>query len=74
MPSIPFASTAVSADVYQVVRVQNGDSIWSIASRHATDKQDIRRLIFAIKSINGLSDDSLIYPGQTIKVPATTVR
>jgi LysM repeat protein len=57
------------SDRYQVIDVSNGDSVWSIATKYVTDKDDIRHLIAAIKHINHLDNNIKIYPGQLLKIP-----
>lgn len=54
------------------VRVLNGDSVWTIAAKFVTDKEDIRDLIVAIRQINGLSPNAEIHPGQVLKIPLKT--
>ncbi|MBO2531563.1 LysM domain-containing protein [Planifilum fulgidum] len=50
------------------VRVEPGDTLWSLARRHADDSVDIRELISDIRRINQL-EDAVIHPGQTLKIP-----
>jgi LysM repeat protein len=59
-----------AAGVCQVVYVSQGDSVWSIAAKYTSDKDDIRKLITAIQQLNGLNKDMAIYPGQALKIPA----
>ncbi|MCE5287442.1 MAG: LysM peptidoglycan-binding domain-containing protein [Pelosinus sp.] len=69
-----FANNADSAAgnvKYKIVQVSAGDSIWSIASRYVTNKEDIRELIAAINKTNQLDSNSKIYTGQTLKIPVT---
>jgi len=54
---------------YQIIHVNKGDTIWSIAANHVNDKEDIRILVDGIKQLNGLTSDVEIYPGQSLKVP-----
>lgn len=58
---------------YQEVHVLAGDTVWSIASKYVSNKDDIRELIMAIRQINGLAINAEIYPGQVIKVPVKTL-
>jgi len=58
-----------SPENYVNIQVRTGDTVWTIASRHASDKEDIRELVYAIKTINGLNNNALIYTGQTLKIP-----
>ena len=61
-----FAATPVYRD-YSVT-VAQGDTLWSIACRHAEGKEDVRLVMERITKANKL-DAGHIYPGQVIKVP-----
>lgn len=51
------------------VRIEEGDSLWSIAERHITEEySDIRTYINEIKRSNGLTSD-VIHEGAYIIVP-----
>jgi hypothetical protein len=68
-----FAATfnAYSKDIpqFDMVTVQDGDTLWSIASNYADKSNtDIRELVFEISSENSIYNAS-IYPGDVIKVP-----
>ena len=49
--------------------VQPGDSVWSIASR-LSDGNDPRSLMDEIESLNHLTGNADIQPGQALEVPA----
>ena len=49
-------------------RVAAGDTLWDIAAAHTAPGEDVRRVVFEIKQINGL-DGSVILPGQVLQVP-----
>ncbi|EAX48741.1 Peptidoglycan-binding LysM [Thermosinus carboxydivorans Nor1] len=57
---------------YQIITVNNGDTLWSIASNYVTDQDDIRDLIIAIKHTNNLDNGVVIHPGQQLKIPLKT--
>lgn len=59
----------LSSGSYYEFRVATGDSVWSIASKLTTDKEDIRELIYAIRQVNSLSQNAEIHPGQVLKIP-----
>lgn len=68
-----FAATfnAYSKDIpqFDIVTVQYGDTIWSIASSYAADRNaDIRELVYEISNENSIYNAS-IHPGDVIKVP-----
>ncbi|MCX7903986.1 MAG: LysM peptidoglycan-binding domain-containing protein [Caloramator sp.] len=69
---IPFYKKANNQNANKVnyiyVTVESGDTLWKIAKKHKTDKQDIRKLVYEIRKANNL-ESLIIYPGQTIKVP-----
>lgn len=67
--SIASSNQYFDSDTYQVIDVNTGDSVWTIATRSVTDKDDIRHLIAAIKHINHLDNNLQIYPGQILKIP-----
>ncbi len=51
---------------YKDIVVAKGDTLWSIA---LTLEGDVKENIYEIKKINNL-ENSMIYEGQSIKVPA----
>lgn len=64
------ADSAVGSHVkYKTVQVKSGDSLWSIAGRTVTNREDIRDTIAVISKINQLDRNAQIYPGQTLKIP-----
>lgn len=67
----PLASSNPYLDVgtYVNICVKSGDTVWSIAAKYVTDRDDIRDLTQAIKQVNGLNNNIQIFPGQVLKVP-----
>lgn len=57
---------------YKIIYVENGDTLWSIASKLQYDKyyngKDIRYIIEDIKQINNLENSNL-YINQEIEIP-----
>ena len=51
-------------EIYYVV--QPGDTLWSIASKHCTDEENILEFIHSIKTQNNISADLGV--GQKIKI------
>lgn len=44
---------------YQSVRIQSGDTLWSIAEEYCPDTQDINDYIEDIKSINNIRNNTI---------------
>ncbi len=59
----------MSSNAFEVVQVKTGDTVWGIAGRYVSDKDDIRNLIMAIREVNQLNSNAQVYPGQALKVP-----
>lgn len=70
-----FSSNAyLAGSAYETTHVKSGDTLWDIASRYSTEKDDIRQLTYAIREINKLNENAQIYPGQTLKIPVRNTR
>lgn len=68
-----FVSTMISAGAasgeprtYRTVKVQKGDTLWSIASTYCSG--DVRENVFRIRQINHISN-GIIYEGQILLLP-----
>ncbi|MBP2656647.1 MAG: yneA [Firmicutes bacterium] len=59
----------VDTTTYETVFVKSGDTVWQIAAKHTTAKDDVRELIYEIRRINKLDNNAKVYPGQALKVP-----
>ena len=66
----PSVQPNINSDSYIQINIQEGDSVWSIASRHVVKSQDIRELVVAIRELNALNRDATVYPGQVLKIPS----
>jgi len=62
------AESKAAASETRTVVVARGDTLWSIAERHAPAGTDLRQYVFAMRKLNNLSD-AMILPGQTITLP-----
>lgn len=54
---------------YETVRVQSGDSLWSLAQEHSVDGLSTQETSDVIRSVNHLEHGSLV-AGDVLKVPA----
>lgn len=54
---------------YITVSVQQGDTLWNLASLSAETDRDIRSVVQDIIESNHLQDNADIYPGQVLKIP-----
>lgn len=70
MLSMSFIKSEKPIVDYMNIQVSSGDTVWTIAARNASKEEDIRELVYTIKTMNGLDQNALIYSGQTLKVPA----
>jgi nucleoid-associated protein YgaU len=48
--------------------VEQGDTLWAIASDHTAADEDVRPLILAIKERSGITSSEL-RPGQVLQIP-----
>ncbi|MBR4150476.1 MAG: LysM peptidoglycan-binding domain-containing protein [Firmicutes bacterium] len=61
-------SEAMDIDRYIEVKVQPGDTLWSLASAYGPTDQDVRNVICEIEDLNGISASSL-QAGQYLTIP-----
>ena len=59
----------VNTTTYETVYVKSGDTVWQIAGKYATPKDDVREIVFEIKRLNKLDNNAHVYPGQLLKIP-----
>lgn len=58
-----------STDIQQKsIVVEQGDSLWAIASEHAKNGQDLREYVHQLKKVNGLKSSTL-HEGQKLLIP-----
>lgn len=63
-----FVSAADAEPQYTSYAVQYGDTLWEIAHEKYGDTVDIRKAVYAIEKLNGITD-CYISPGDIIKLP-----
>lgn len=63
--------TSEEPENFQLIVVEQGDTLWSIAREHRSPDEDIRNLVHNIRRINNLQS-AVIYPGDKILIPCTT--
>lgn len=59
---------SVTYTQYINIEVRTGDTLWDIARKNNSRKEDIRKLVYKIMKLNDL-DTAKIKPGDIIKVP-----
>ncbi|WP_169307952.1 LysM peptidoglycan-binding domain-containing protein [Kyrpidia tusciae] len=52
------------------ITVQEGDTLWNIASRYAGPDVDRREWIYQLRQMNHLSGESVLYPGMILHLPS----
>lgn len=58
---------------YTNITIESGDTLWSIASEHMCNEYDsVEAFISEIKTINNITDDSLILAGGNLIIPYYT--
>ena len=55
-------------ETYQTVEIHHGDTLWDIAGQYAPENMDIRRAVYQLEKLNGISADELM-PGMEIQIP-----
>lgn len=53
---------------YQLIYIESGDTLWSIASKYVPDNEEIRKFIYEIRQLNDI-EPSKLQPGQVLKIP-----
>lgn len=61
--------SAESYDTYHVVKVESGDTLWTIADRYASKDTDLRRSVNQIMNVNDIDQADDLRAGQEILVP-----
>lgn len=50
------------------VTANKGDTLWNICSKIATEKEDVREIVYRAKQENNIKDPNELQPGQEIIV------
>jgi cell division protein YceG involved in septum cleavage len=53
---------------YQTVEIKSGDTLWNIAGQYAPENMDIRKAVYQLEKLNGISATELM-PGMEIQIP-----
>ena len=61
-------ASSSSRDLYNIVEIEAGDTIWDIATEYGPTSSDARRIVQDICDINEITADELV-AGQKIVVP-----
>lgn len=65
---IPLITSANTPTKYITVIVEDGDSLWTIASNYKDEQTDIRKYINMIQQHNQ-KHDTLLQPGEVLEIP-----
>ncbi|MFW6269722.1 MAG: cell division suppressor protein YneA, partial [Bacillota bacterium] len=65
---LAWVSVGQTDSEYIVIEIEEGDSLWKIASEYRQENTDLRKIIYKIKRINRM-DSVLLSPGQKLKIP-----
>ncbi|MPN47328.1 Cell division suppressor protein YneA [bioreactor metagenome] len=72
--SLILTFNAYSKDIpeFDYISVEEGDTLWSIASTYAGDRE-IREIVYNISKVNNIQN-AAIYPGDIIKIPIDIIK
>lgn len=72
VPTVIEHTSAQNENCYQLVYVEAGDSLWSLAKRYVPQGTEIREFVYEIKQLNDV-DPIKLQPGQVLKIPVSSV-
>lgn len=49
--------------------VRKGDTLWTICRSFYGDNQDVRKMVWQVRELNGITDPGELQPGQQIYLP-----
>lgn len=67
--SILYARLAASSPEPVVYVVRKGDTLWNICKSYYGDNQDVRKMVWQVRELNGITDPGELQPGQQIYLP-----
>ncbi|MBZ4664767.1 MAG: Peptidoglycan-binding lysin domain protein [Mahella sp.] len=70
VPSLLERTSAQNEKSYQLVYVETGDSLWSLAKRYVPKDKEIREFIYEIRQLNDI-EPSKLQPGELLKIPVS---
>ena len=70
MAPLHLTNAYLRSSEFDLVLVQQNESVWSIAERYTSDPEHTAKLMQAIVEINDLdAEKKLLLPGQQLKIP-----
>lgn len=57
-----------TAEISKVHYVEEGETLWDIASELASDEQDVREVVYDLQKLNGIAPDADLKVGQKIVI------
>lgn len=57
-----------AAEISKVHYVEEGETLWDIASELASDEQDVREVVYDLQKLNGIAPDADLKVGQKIVI------
>ncbi|WP_418248760.1 LysM peptidoglycan-binding domain-containing protein [Dialister succinatiphilus] len=63
------ASVSGDSVQYDVVTVEENDTLWDIAARRVDNTKDIRQVVYDIEQFNHITNPGQLEPGMKIKIP-----
>lgn len=67
LSSFVYGAVADEEQTYVTYKVQQGDTLWSIAKQYLEPNENIRSLVYDIKKANDIG--AFLQPGQALQIP-----
>ena len=67
------ADSMAGEETYEIVTVQDNDTLWDIATKKVDDRMDVRKYIYEVQQLNHLGDACILTPGSKLKLPRETL-